>query len=80
MGFTMDITSVIEVVKLAKESATFLEALKQAKQVSPDLSVSVWFAGDDDKKVGAFQGITVTLGGRVGLTASGIYSKETTFQ
>lgn len=79
-GYTLSITSAMDVLKAATVSTALMDSLRNMKQVAPDVGISVWFARLKDDEVGSFQGISVSLSGGVGIDAGGRYSKASSIK
>lgn len=77
-GYELSLGSVLDYIKIAKGAEKLADVLKGAASVSPDLSVAVWFDRNSDDRVGALRGISMTVGGSIGLDAGGTYHKATT--
>jgi hypothetical protein len=78
VGYKVSVASVIEFVKGLKDMKQTVENFKTLGAVQPDISIGVWF--EDNGDVGAFEGITATIGGAVGPSVGATYSRATTIQ
>jgi len=78
VGYKVSVDSVFEFVKGLKDLKQTVENFKQLGAAHPDISIGVWF--EDNGGVGAFEGITATIGGAAGPNVGATYSRATTIQ
>jgi hypothetical protein len=80
LGYKVSVASVIDFVKDLKDLKQLAENFSKLGAAEPDLSIGVWFKRTLGGGVGAFQGITATIGGAAGPNVGATYSKGQTFQ
>ncbi|MGH8737163.1 MAG: hypothetical protein ACREVC_07375 [Burkholderiales bacterium] len=80
LGYKVSVTSVIDMVKNLKNLEQIVERFKSLKTAAPDLSIGVWFARKGNGGVGAYQGLTATIGGAIGPSVGATYSQGQTWQ
>jgi hypothetical protein len=80
LGYRLSVTSLLNVVKDAKELAEGVRTLKQLAGLHPDLVIGVWFGRARGGQVGGFQGLTASFSGAVGLGIGATYSRAQTWQ
>jgi hypothetical protein len=80
LGYKLSVDSILDVVKDLNDLKALVDSFKTLGSLQPDLVIGVWYGRKPGGGLGAFQGITATIGGGVGKSLGATYSQGQTLQ